>query len=108
MLALAPRLIAEYEPRILVLNAGAESERHALGIRFVAVLPKLTPATGLGSTFVDAYAAHAGMTRDEYLEQFGPTLMPEQVADCVVDLATNGDDPAPAYLLTSDVPTALA
>ena len=28
--------------------AGAESEREALGIRFVALLPKLTPATGLG------------------------------------------------------------
>ncbi len=88
--------------------AGAESERRALGIRFVALLPKLTPATGLGSTFVDAYAEYAGVSRDAYLEQFGPTLIAEQVATCVLDLAVAGDGLAEAYVLTAAGLTVLA
>ena len=82
--------------------AGSESERRSLGIRFVALLPKLTPATGLGSTFIDAYADYAGIGRDTYLEQLGPMLTAEQVADAVIHLAAHGSRPAPAYLLTAD------
>ena len=88
--------------------AGAESRRHALGIRFVALLPKLTPATGLGSTFIDAYADYAGMSRDAYLNQFGATLTSEQVACSVVGFATSDVDPAPAYLLNADGLSVLA
>ncbi|MET0145906.1 MAG: hypothetical protein ABW328_14160 [Ilumatobacteraceae bacterium] len=49
--------------RFISTYAGAESERHALGIRFVALLPKLTPATALGSTFVDGDADHSRIDR---------------------------------------------
>ena len=57
---------------------------------------------------MDAYAANGGMGRDEYLDQFGPTLMPEEVANCVRDLAAGGDDLGPAYALTAEGLTALA
>ena len=84
--------------------AGSESERRSLGIRFVALLPKLTPATGLGSTFVDADAGYAGIGTDAYLEQHGSMLTAEQVADAVIHLVAHGSRPAPApaYLLTAD------
>ena len=84
--------------------AGSESERRSLGIRFVALLPKLTPATGLGATFVDAYADYAGIGTDAYLEQLGSMLTAEQVADPVIHLVAHGSRPvpAPAYLLTAD------
>jgi hypothetical protein len=41
-----------------------------VGIRFVSVLPRLTPATELGSTAVAAYARRDGVDIDEYLVRF--------------------------------------
>lgn len=82
--------------------AGSESELRSLGIRFVALLPKLTPATGLGSAFVDAYADRAGLDRETYLGQLGPELRAEQVADAVVALADPAADVAGRYLITAD------
>ncbi len=85
------------------INAYArdESERQELGIDFVAVLPKLTPATGLGSTFVDAYAEHAGTTRESFLAGFGPVLTADQVGESVVELAVGEPHDAPSFLLTA-------
>ena len=82
--------------------AGAESDRNSLGIRFVSLLPKLTSATGLGTTFVDAYADHDHIDRATFREQLGSMLTAEQVADAVIHLAAHGSRPAPAYLLTAD------
>ena len=82
--------------------AGAESERRSLGIRFVALLPKLTPATGLGATFVDSYADYDHIDRDAFRERLGEPLTAEQVADAAIHLAAHGNKPAPAYLLTAD------
>ncbi len=65
----------------------------------MALLPKLTSATGLGSKFVDAYAAYAGVDRDTYLEQLGSMLTAEQVAAAVIEILTGDDESAPAYLL---------
>jgi NAD(P)-dependent dehydrogenase (short-subunit alcohol dehydrogenase family) len=87
--------------------AGAESERRSLGIRFVALLPKLTPATGLGATFVDTYADYDHVDRDSFRERMGEPLTAEQVADAVIQVAGDGNKPAPAYLLTADGLTAL-
>lgn len=87
--------------------AGAESERRSLGIRFVALLPKLTPDTGLGATFVDSYADYDHVARDTFRERLGEPLTAEQVADAVIHVADHGNKPAPAYLLTVDGLTAL-
>lgn len=84
--------------------ARLESERASLGIRFTSILPKLTSATRLGSTFVDAYASYSGTDRASYLEQLGPVLTPDQVAEAVVELAAA--DPAASghasYVLTAE------
>ena len=88
--------------------AGMESERNSLGIRFVSLLPKLTSATGLGSTFVDAYADYDHVGRDTFRKQLGSMLSAEQVADAVIHLTAHGNRPAPAYLLTADGLTELA
>jgi NADP-dependent 3-hydroxy acid dehydrogenase YdfG len=88
--------------RFISSYAAADSERLRLGIRFTAVLPKLTPATGLGATFVDGYASYGGVDRETYLSQLGATLTAEQVAQAVADLALDARNTAAAYLLTSD------
>ena len=73
--------------KFLSSYAGSESERSSLGLRFVSVLPQLTPATGLGRTAVGAYAERAGLTVEAFLEQFGPTLSLDDVAKAIVDIA---------------------
>ena len=46
--------------RWLTAYAADQSRRDALGIRFVSLLPQLTPATALGAVFAAAYAARPG------------------------------------------------
>lgn len=87
--------------KFLSSYAGAEAERSSLGIRFVSVLPQLTPATQLGSTYVKVYAQYAGLSTEAYLGQIGEMLSSEQVAQSVVDLVTNDSYGPPAYLLTA-------
>lgn len=80
--------------RFLRGYAAGESERAGLGIRFVALLPQLTPATGLGSVGVAGYAARQGVDRDAFVAGLAPILTPEQVAKAVVDLAGDPDTAA--------------
>ncbi|HEX9334324.1 MAG TPA: SDR family oxidoreductase [Pseudonocardiaceae bacterium] len=76
--------------------AADESQRAGLDIRFVALLPQLTPATGLGSTGVAGYAARQGIDRDTFVENLQPILTPDQVAKAVLELAADADS-APEY-----------
>jgi NAD(P)-dependent dehydrogenase (short-subunit alcohol dehydrogenase family) len=87
--------------RFVTSYAADESERNALGIRFAAVLPQLTPETDLGATAVAAYAARQGVDVATALERSGPILAPEQVGKAIVDLATDPGLDHRAYLLTA-------
>lgn len=69
--------------------AADESMRAGLDIRFVALLPQLTPATGLGSVGVAGYAAHQGVDQDTFVEGLQPILTPDQVGKAVVTIATD-------------------
>jgi NAD(P)-dependent dehydrogenase (short-subunit alcohol dehydrogenase family) len=93
--------------RFVTSYAADESERSALGIRFTAVLPQLTPATDLGATAVAAYAARQGVDVATALERSGPILAPEQVGKTVVELAIDPCLDQAAYLLTAAGLTAL-
>ena len=87
--------------RFLTGYAADESQRAGLVIRFLSVLPKLTPATDLGASAVTAYAGRAGLDVDEFVKQSGPALLPDQVGKHIADLATSTDHTG-AYLLTPD------
>ena len=83
--------------------AADESQRTGLGIRFISVLPQLTPATELGAAAVAAYARRAGTDLATFTENLGPALTPEHAGKAILDLI---ETPAPgegaeAYLLTS-------
>jgi len=89
--------------RFVSAYAADESQRAGLGIRFVSVLPQLTPATELGAAAVAAYAQRAGQDLASYTENMGPALTPEQVGKAIIGLI---EAPAPAegpeaYLLTA-------
>lgn len=86
--------------RFISAYAADESARQELGIRFVSVLPKLTPATSLGAGAVAAYAGQQGVDVPTFLEGFGPTLVPDQVGEWLVGLAGDPHLDRAAYLLT--------
>jgi NAD(P)-dependent dehydrogenase (short-subunit alcohol dehydrogenase family) len=87
--------------RFITGYAAHESERAGLGVRFISVLPRLTPATELGSGAVAAYARRDGLDVGEYLACVGPGLTADEVATATVDLVTSADYGPGAYLLTS-------
>jgi NAD(P)-dependent dehydrogenase (short-subunit alcohol dehydrogenase family) len=86
--------------RWLTAYAADESQRAGLGIRFVSVLPQLTPATELGAVFAAAYAAREGAGA---AARGGPggVLTPEQVGEAVIGLVTGPGPEQNAYLLTA-------
>jgi NAD(P)-dependent dehydrogenase (short-subunit alcohol dehydrogenase family) len=86
--------------RFITGYAADESARAGLGIRFISMLPRLTPATDLGSMAVAAYARRDGIDVDDYLERFGPGLAREEVGKATVDLVTSTEYAPGAYLLT--------
>jgi NAD(P)-dependent dehydrogenase (short-subunit alcohol dehydrogenase family) len=87
--------------RWLTAYAAEESAREKLGIRFVSVLPQLTPATALGSVAVAAYAARQGADAAAYTDALGPALTAERAGQAITDLATGAGYDQDAYLLTA-------
>jgi NAD(P)-dependent dehydrogenase (short-subunit alcohol dehydrogenase family) len=80
--------------------AGLEAQRLGAAMRFVSVLPVLTPATDLGKIYTERYAAMAGMNQAQFLEvRFGGTLSTEQVGESIASLAVDDSYTHPAYLL---------
>jgi NAD(P)-dependent dehydrogenase (short-subunit alcohol dehydrogenase family) len=92
---------AKATQRFIAAYAQEEAEREQLGIRFTSILPRITPLTELGRPAVEAYAARAGVTQEQYMEQMGPPVTPEVAGNAVVELLqTQPEKVASAYLLT--------
>ena len=70
--------------RFLAEYAAQEAARGKLDIRFAALLPSITPLTGVGRPFVEAYARRQGRTAEQFLG--GPPLTPADVGAAVVRL----------------------
>jgi NAD(P)-dependent dehydrogenase (short-subunit alcohol dehydrogenase family) len=79
---------AKATQRFLAGYADQESQRAVLGIRIVAVLPRLTPATSLGQPAVAAYAARAGISEAEFVQQMGKPVTPASAGEAFIELAT--------------------
>src|SRR3984957_13705345 len=96
----AVKFIADY--------AAIESQRAGLGIEFVSVLPRLTPATQLGAKAVAAYAGRQGVDVETFVKAGGPALTAEQVGRSVLELAAGRHRDHGSYLLTAAGLSALA
>ena len=93
---------AKATQRFLAGYTRDEADRAGLGITVTAVLPRLTPLTGLGHPAVQAYAARSGLSEEEYLRELGDSLTPAQAGAAVVDLVrADATSIAPAYLLSA-------
>jgi NAD(P)-dependent dehydrogenase (short-subunit alcohol dehydrogenase family) len=88
--------------RFMAAYAAGESQRDGLGIRVTAVLPDLTPATGLGAAAVAAYAARQGVDTATFLAARGPVLQAERVGQAITELVTDPALDGSAYVLTAD------
>jgi NAD(P)-dependent dehydrogenase (short-subunit alcohol dehydrogenase family) len=86
--------------RFISAYAAAESQLRSLGLRFVTIVPTLTPATGLGAAGAAAYAKRAGISVEAFEEQLGPVLTPEHLAKTIADVISDDDYSDPAYFLT--------
>lgn len=92
--------------RFITSYAGQESALADLGIRFVSVLPQLTPDTDLGAGAVAGYAARQGVDIPTYLKEFGAMLTAKKVGEAVLQLATSPEHVdgrnGAAYVLTAE------
>jgi hypothetical protein len=88
--------------RFITSYAAEESTRAGLGIRFVSLLPQLTPATALGSVYVAAYAARqGGGAASRQGGDQGPALTPELAGQAITGLVTGPGPNQDAYVLTA-------
>ncbi|HEX3690302.1 MAG TPA: SDR family oxidoreductase [Solirubrobacteraceae bacterium] len=88
--------------RFMAAYADEEARRSELGIRVLAVLPKLTPATALGQAAVRGYAERNGISEEQYASRFGAPLTPELAGTAFLELAAGELSDDVAYLLTGD------
>ena len=91
---------AKATQRFITEYARQESARAGLEITFSAVLPRITPLTDIGRPAVQAYAARAGQSEEDYIRQLGPLVTPESAGAALVELVQTDAAAAPAYLLT--------
>ena len=92
---------AKATQRFITGYAQDEARRAGLDIRFMVVLPRITPLTDVGRPAVRAYALRNGQTEEKYLQGMGVPLRPEAAGAAVVELLHA--DPAtlaPGYLLS--------
>jgi NAD(P)-dependent dehydrogenase (short-subunit alcohol dehydrogenase family) len=93
--------------RFMAAYADDEARRNDLGVRVIAVLPRLTPATAIGLAAVRSYARRAGVSEEQYGSTLGTPLTPAGAGDAFVELGAGELDGGVAYLLTGDGLTAL-
>jgi NAD(P)-dependent dehydrogenase (short-subunit alcohol dehydrogenase family) len=92
---------AKATQRFITEYAREESARAGLEITFTTVLPRITPLTDIGRPAVQAYAARAGQSEEDYIRQLGPLVTPEIAGAALVELdQADAATVAPAYLLT--------
>jgi NAD(P)-dependent dehydrogenase (short-subunit alcohol dehydrogenase family) len=95
--------------RMMTDYAREEAGRAGLDLTLTAVLPGLTPVTGLGRGAVRAYAARAGRTEEEQLRDLGEPLTAEAAGAAVVELLTaDADTVASSYRLAPSGLTVIA
>lgn len=93
--------------RFLSAYAAEESQRGGLGIRFLSVLPPMTPGSGVGDAGVAGYAARSGVTEADFVQRLGATTTPDQIGRTITDLALDPDRTHAGYQLTASGPVAL-
>jgi hypothetical protein len=92
---------AKATQRFITGYAQDEAKRAGLDITFTVVLPYFAPMTGVGRPAVQAYAARAGLSTEEYLQQQGSLVAPEIAGTALLELVQeDAATVAPGYRLS--------
>jgi 3-oxoacyl-[acyl-carrier protein] reductase len=92
---------AKATQRFIVGYAQDEADRARLDITFTTVLPSFAPQTGVGRPAVQAYAARAGLSVQDFLGQAGPLLTPQTAGTALAELVqADADTVAREYVLS--------
>jgi 3-oxoacyl-[acyl-carrier protein] reductase len=92
---------AKATQRLIAGYAQDEAKRAGLDITFTAVMPYFGPGTGVGRPAVEAYAARAGLSVEEFLETQQPVVTPESAGTALVVLVqADAATVAPGYRLS--------
>jgi NAD(P)-dependent dehydrogenase (short-subunit alcohol dehydrogenase family) len=70
--------------------AQKESDRLNLGVRFLALAPRIMPETEVGQFAVECYARYLGISRADFIKGMSSRHTPQDVADATAELASNG------------------
>jgi NAD(P)-dependent dehydrogenase (short-subunit alcohol dehydrogenase family) len=68
-----------------------ESDRLGLGLRFVALAPRIMPDTELGKHAVAGYSRYLGISEADFIQGMTSPPTSSDVATAVIELATNPD-----------------
>jgi hypothetical protein len=68
-----------------------ESDRLGLGVRFIALAPRLMPDTEFGRHAVVGYSRYLGVSEQDFIQSLPSPTTPSDVAAAVVDLAISPD-----------------
>ncbi len=78
--------------QIFIANYGQkESDRLGLGLRFMALAPRIMPDTDLGKHAVAGYSRYLGMSAVEFIQSMASPPTSSDVATGVIELLTNPD-----------------
>jgi NADP-dependent 3-hydroxy acid dehydrogenase YdfG len=87
--------------RFIGSYAAAESSRLGLGIRFVTLLPQLTPTTAVGLAGATTYAKRQGVDLEDFTAGLEPILTPELIGQQVREVIVEAANPALAEFVVS-------
>jgi NAD(P)-dependent dehydrogenase (short-subunit alcohol dehydrogenase family) len=92
---------AKATQRFITAYAQDEATRAGLDITFTAILPRFAPVTGVGRPAVQAYAARAGKSVEEFLQQVDYRLLTPEIAGAALVELVQADAAtvAPSYVL---------
>ena len=71
--------------------AQKESDRLGLGLRFVALAPRIMPDTELGKYAVAGYSRYLGISAADFIQGMDTPPSSSDVAAAIIELATNPD-----------------
>jgi len=78
-----------------------ESDRLGLGLRFMALAPRIMPDTELGKHAVAGYSGYLGISEADFVQSMAAPPSASDVATAVVELATNSDQAKGKVLIVS-------
>lgn len=94
---------AKYMQMFLANYAQKESDRLHLGLRFLALVPGgIIPTTDVGKVAVEAYASSLGLSVADFIENRPVKPTAEDVANAVIECASNPQERAGKAFLISE------